>query len=133
MGGGNVTERIRFTYQNTLTNAFYQLPKFLFDDEFSSLNNNARVLYTLLYDRIKTCRENGWYDERGELYIYFKRKEMQSLLRLSEKTVTKIIKDLEISRLLEDKQQGYTKPNKIYLLTVDDGTKEKAQKALIIQ
>ncbi|MCL2188450.1 MAG: replication initiator protein A [Defluviitaleaceae bacterium] len=43
--------RQRYTRQNIVTSAFYQLPKFLFDAELANLSNDARVLYALLRNR----------------------------------------------------------------------------------
>lgn len=109
--------RVRYTRQNIISNSFYQLPKFLFDAEFNKLSNDARVLYALLRNRHEISIRNEWYDENGEVYLYFKREDMQSILHLSGKTVTKAMKDLKDFRLLEEVRQGISKPNKIYLLS----------------
>ena len=113
-----MSARIRYTRQNIITNTFYQLPKFLFDTEFAGLTNDARVLYALLRNRHEISIKNGWYDENDEVYLYFKREEMQAILGLSDKPVAKAMKDLMYHSLLEEKQQGFMKPNKIYLLAV---------------
>jgi len=59
-----MSDRQRYTRQNIITNAFYQLPKFLFDAEFHKLSNDARVLYALLRNRHEISIKNGWYDEK---------------------------------------------------------------------
>jgi len=113
-----MNNRVRYTRQNIISNTFYQLPKFLFDDEFSGLSNDARVLYALLRNRHEMSIKNGWYDEKDEVYIYFKREAMQSILGLSDKPITKAMKALKTLGLLEEVQQGLGKPNRIYLLAV---------------
>jgi len=112
-----MNNRTRYTRQNVVSNNFYQLPKFLFDAEFRNLSNDARVLYALLRNRHEISIKNEWYDENGEVYLYFKRDEMQSTLLLSDKTITKAMKDLKNNALVEEQRQGFAAPNKIYLLT----------------
>jgi len=108
--------RVRYTRFNIVTNSFYQLPKFLFNIEFSDLSNDARVLYALLRNRHEISVVNGWFDEKDEVYQYFKRKDMQAMLHLSDKTVTRAMQDLKDFGLLEEQRQGCNKPNRIYLL-----------------
>ena len=113
-----MNNRVRYTRQSIITNSFFQLPKFLFDAEFSSLSNDARVLYALLRNRHEISIKNGWYDEKDEVYLYFKREDMQTMLGLSERTVTKAVNDIKALGLLEEVRQGMGKPNRIYLLAV---------------
>jgi len=109
-------QRMRCTRQHIATSTFYQMPKFLFNAEFAKMSNDARVLYTIMRSRHELSMKNGWHDENGEVYIYFKREDMQAMLNLSEKTVTKIVKELKSFALMEEQRQGINKPNKIYLL-----------------
>jgi len=101
------------------------MPRFLLAGEFAgnSLTNNARVLYVLLHDRHRVSVKNGWYDDNGEVYIYFRREEMEAQLGISERTVSKVMQELKDLLLVEEKQQGLNKPNKIYLLSpiIGDG------------
>ncbi len=112
-----MNNRVRYTRQNIISNNFYQLPKFLFDAEFSNLSNDARVLYSLLRNRHEISIKNEWYDENGEVFLYFKREDMQTILGLSENTIAKAMKDLKAYSLIEEERQGFGKPNKIYLLS----------------
>jgi len=119
------SKRMRYTRQAIVTSAFLQMPRFLYTGEFAGnrISNNARNLYTLLLDRHKVSIKNGWHDESGEVYIYFKREEMEQQLGISERTVTKVMQELKDLLLVEEKKQGLNKPNKIYLLSpvIDDG------------
>jgi hypothetical protein len=92
------------------------MPQFLFTSEFSQMSNDARVLYTLMLDRHRASIRNNWFDENGEVFIYFKREKMQEQLNLSKNTIGKIVKELKSFELVDEKQQGLSKPNKIYLL-----------------
>ena len=91
------SNRIRYTRQTIVTNTFLQMPRFLMAGEFAGdkLSNNARMLYTLLFDRHRVSVKNGWFDENGEVYIYFKREEMGIQLGLSPNTVLKVMRELK--------------------------------------
>jgi hypothetical protein len=109
----------KYTLQSILTNTFYQMPRFLTAGKLAGdrLSNNARVLYTLLLDRHKISVKNGWHDKKGEVYIYFKREEMEKRLGLSERTIVKVIRELISHSLVMETQQGLNMPNQIYLLS----------------
>ena len=113
------SKRMRYTRQAIVTSAFLQMPRFLYNGEFAGnrISNNARNLYTLLLDRHKVSIKNSWHDESGEVYIYFKREEMEQQLGISERTVSKVMQELKDLSLVEEKKQGLNKPNKIYLLS----------------
>jgi len=115
----NTNGRVRTTRQSIISNTFYQMPRFLTAGEFAGnkMSNNARVLYTLLLDRHRLSIKNSWFDENGDVYVYFKREEMQTQLGLSERTVVKVMQELKDFSLTEEEQQGLGKPNKIYVLS----------------
>ena len=122
----NINNRMRYTRQTIVTNTFYQMPRFLTAGEFSgsNLSNNARLLYTLLLDRHRISVKNGWFDDNGEVYIYFKREEMENQIGLSKVTIIKVMQELKDFFLVEEKKQGLNKPNKIYLLSPVVGNNE---------
>jgi len=124
--GYAANKRMRYTRQSIVTNTFLQMPRFLFAGEFAGnrISSNARILYTLLLDRHRVSVKNGWYDENGEVYIYFKREEMEYQLGVSERTVSKVMQELKDLLLVEEKKQGLNKPNKIYLLSTIVGDDE---------
>lgn len=115
----NPINRTRFTRQSILEHTYMQFPRFLqaINLEGKKLTCEARVLYTLLFDRNRLSVMNGWFDENNEVYIYFKREEMEKELGISERTVKKVVQELINHCLLEEKKQGFNKPNKIYLLS----------------
>jgi uncharacterized protein with HEPN domain len=111
--------RIRHTIDEIKRNTFFQMPKFLFEDEFKSLSNDARVLYSLLRDRHDLSVKNGWVNADNEVYLNFSRDSMCDLLGLSKKTVIKAMDDLKKHRLVDEQRMGQGKPNRIYLLTIE--------------
>ena len=61
---------MRFTYMKDTEEQllYYQFPKFLLE---IPLSQNARIVYSLLYDRARISRKNQWVDEQGEYMVYF--------------------------------------------------------------
>ena len=115
----NANERIVTTRQVVITGSFHQMPRFLTSGEFTGnkLSNDARVLYTLMLDRYKLSLKNGWYDDNDDVYIYFKKEEMEFQLGLSKMTVLKVTRELKGHLLVKETKQGLNRPNKIYLLS----------------
>jgi len=111
------TSRVRYTAAEVQRNTFYQMPKFLFEDEFKSLSNDARMLYSLLRDRHELSFKNQWFNEDDEIYLIYSRASMCEKLNLSEKTITKAMNSLKNHKLIEEQRQGMGRPNLIYLLT----------------
>lgn len=113
------TGRVETTRQSIITSSFHQMPRFLTSGEFAGnkLSNDARVLYTLMLDRYKVSLKNGWFDNNDEIYIYFKKEEMENQLGLSKMTVLKVMRELKNHSLVRETKQGLNRPNKIYLLS----------------
>jgi len=111
-----MNNRIRYTLDEVQRNTFYQLPKFLFSDEFKGLSNDARVLYSLLRDRHDLSIKNHWVNNNNEVYLICSREAMQKMLGLTDKPVTRAMNDLKKHRLVDEERRGQGKPNFIYLL-----------------
>lgn len=95
---------------------YFQLPRWLFKEPYKKLSNNAKIMYALLYNRLGLSLESKWYDRNGQVFMYFTTAEFCEELGCSEKTVTKIKKELVTSGLLREERQGLTKPNRLYIL-----------------
>ena len=95
---------------------YFQLPKWLFKEPYKKLSNNAKIMYALLYNRLNLSLESEWYDRNGQVFIYFTTSQFCEELGCSEKTVTKIKKELVTAGLLKEERQGLTKPNRLYIL-----------------
>lgn len=94
---------------------FYMIPKELFVNErYTSLSPAAILLYGILLDRLTLSIKNNWIDKNGNVYLIFTRKEIQKLLHISDKTCTKVFKELVDAKLLYEKSQGRTKPKLLY-------------------
>lgn len=96
--------------------SFYRIPKALFQDErFDPLCTDAKLLYGLLLDRMSLSSKSGWMDESGRVYIIFTIEQIMEALRCSDRTATKLLKQLETAGLIERKRQGLGKPNLIFV------------------
>ena len=52
--------------------SFYRIPRMLIKDaHFSSLSNDAKILYGLMLDRMSLSVRNGWQDDDDRTYIIY--------------------------------------------------------------
>lgn len=96
---------------------FYQIPMELFFNKNykEKLNSDSKILYGFLLNRLTLSAKSNWIDEDNNIYLIFTRKEVEKLLNLSDKTVTKAFKQLKECKLIYEKKQGANKPNLIYV------------------
>lgn len=112
--------------------AFYSIPQVLFTDEkFKKLSCEAKVLYGLLLDKAGLSVKNGWTDEDGKVYVYFKREDVCEMLGCKRDKASKILAELDEDTgigLIKRVAQGQGKPARIYvrhfLRTIDENDNE---------
>lgn len=102
----NETERFKFV----------RVPKVLFEARYKNLSTDAKILYSLLFERMELSRKNGWHDDDGSVYIYFTLEEVCEVLGCGHDKATKLFCELESYALLRRKKQGFGKPAKLYVL-----------------
>lgn len=108
-------ENLLFNATELLQYKYITVPKELFiNPRYSTLSSNSKLLYGFILDRFSLSLKNNWKDENGKAYLIFTRKDIQKLLNLSDKTVTKAFKELSNCKLIYEKKQGRNKPNLIY-------------------
>lgn len=112
------TKNKRYTLDCVYNTRFYQMPKFLFENECCELSNDARVLYALLRDRHDLSMMNNWINDKNEVYMIYTRNNLQEIMGLSAKTVKKAFDHLKSIGLLEEERMGFNRPNRIYLTNV---------------
>ena len=110
-------EFIPYKANECFEHLYYQIPMELFFNKNykEKLNSDSKILYGFLLNRLTLSIKNNWLDEEGNVFLIFTRKEVQELLGLSDKTVTKAFKQLKECKLIYEKKQGSTKPNLIYV------------------
>lgn len=117
----NTVNKLEFYYENEAEQfVFYRVPKILFKDKrFSKISSDAKLLYSLLLDRMSLSRKNGWVDEEKRVYIYFSVEEIMEVFRIASQKATKIIAELDDVRgcgLIHRKKSGQGKPARIYVM-----------------
>lgn len=105
---------------------FYKLPKALFlCANLQKLSIEAKILYALMLDRTCLSIKNKWVDDLGRVFIYFTIEDSCEILGKSYSRVSKVMVELEKSKLITRKRQGQGKPSKIYVKNNDLDVSEK--------
>lgn len=104
-----------YIHQKPPANSFTQLPNFLFETpSFSSLSNEAKILYAMILRRTDLSRRNEWADDYGKIYLYYPINEVCELLHCGRQKAVDILRELQYADLIAIKKQGCGKPNRIY-------------------
>jgi hypothetical protein len=108
---------LRYFYETNIDKyIYYRIPKPLFTSiRYVDMSPMAKILYGIFLDRNSLSRVNGWVDEQGRVFFYFKHTEAAEMLNVTEKTVRKLMKELVEYELLEVVRQGCNLPNILYL------------------
>jgi len=99
--------------------SFYRIPKALFTDEiFKGLSCEAKVLYSLMLDRMGLSRKNNWVDENNRVFIFFTLEDVMEAMCCGKEKGVKLFAELDDEKgigLIERKKQGMGRPAKIYV------------------
>ena len=96
---------------------YLMYPRFLLELE---INDTAKMVYLLLYDRARLSMQNGWLDEDGRVYVYCTEEHLSEDLRRTEATIRTALNTLEHHGLILRKRQGAGRPNRIYVRIAKD-------------
>ena len=108
--------------------SFYRIPKILFtDNRYSAVSLEAKVLYSLLLDRMSLSAKNGWVDD-NKVFIYFTLEDVQAHLCCGHNKAVALLSELDKLGLIERKKQGQGKPTKIYVKTFAGEEAKASQK-----
>ena len=95
--------------------SFMMFPKELLKDKFAELSLDAKILYTVLLDRVSLSIKNQLVDVNGNVYVISKQSEIQELLGCAKQKVQKMFKELENFNLIDRKKQGSNLPDLIFV------------------
>ncbi len=99
--------------------SFFRIPRHLVTGmEFKQLSTDAKLLYGLLLDRMGLSSRNGWYDEKGRVYIFYPLEEIEFSLNCSHSKAVRLFAELDKENgigLIERTRQGLGKPSRIYV------------------
>lgn len=98
---------------------FYRVPKVLFSDErYREVSAEAKILYGLMLDRMGLSLKNGWFDDKGHVYIYFTLEDSLKFLNCGHGKAVRLFAELDAKGgvgLIERKKQGQGRPTKIFV------------------
>ena len=97
--------------------SFLRVPKILLqNDTFKGISAEAKLLYSILFDRTELSNRNGWRDDQDRVYIIFTIAEIAESMNCGNKKAIQLLDELEHKAgLIERKRQGLGKPNLIYV------------------
>lgn len=106
-----------------LFESFIQFPRELVNrEEYKVLSPNAMLLYSILTDRlglsfkqIESNKKIQFYDAKGDMYVIFKREEIQEKLHIGRSALDTAVLQLKECNLIKETKQGKNMPNIIYL------------------
>ena len=91
------------------------------------ISGDAKILYSLIYNRLRLSIKNGWQDEDGIPYCNYRREEMAEDAGIHVRKVDRCMLELKDAGLVQTVQEYGQKPRKIYLFEIveDEKTPEK--------
>ena len=96
-------------------NAFYQMPQWLYEPPCNVLSDKAKQIYMFLFDRRTLSIQNKWFDEKGDVFVYYTNEQLMEKLNCSKPTIISAKKELADIGLLREFRQGVNKPNRLYI------------------
>ena len=114
--------------------SFIRIPRVLLKDPaFANLSVYAKMLYSVLLDRMSLSSKNGWFDEENRVYIVYPITEAQEDLGIGKKKAMEVISELVEFGLLEKKRRGQGLPSLLYVKSfmtgIDNSRQEEAEPA----
>ena len=95
---------------------FIRIPRVMItENTFSDLSLQAKILYSILLDRMTLSRKNSWFDEKNRVFIIYPISDIQSDLGFSRKKAMEYLTELEAFGLVEKKKRGFGLPSIIYV------------------
>lgn len=102
---------------------FFKMPKaFITDEKFKNLSNDAKLLYTLMLDRMSLSMKNNWVDKDGKIYISYKIDNIMKDLNCKKDKAILVLSELDDKfgvGLIHKVRMGFGLPNRIYLKKID--------------
>ena len=87
--------------------SFYRIPKALLTaPRYQSVSIEAKVLYSLLLERIGLSVKNGWIDNERRVCIHFTQADAMETMDCGYNKAVYLFTDLELTGLIEQQHQG---------------------------
>lgn len=110
-----------YKLNDMLNENFIRLPMAIIaNPKYRGLSSDAKILYSLLRNRLQLSQHNNWVNEKGEVYLIYTREQAADTLGISYKTVIKTFKELIEIGLLFEERRGKSLANHIYLSKAEE-------------
>lgn len=91
----------------------------LAEPKYRDMSLEAKMIYSLLLNRLTLSQKNGWINDKGEVYLIYTREEAAETLNLSYKKTIAAFKELLSKDLLLEQRQGRGYPNLLFILKIE--------------
>lgn len=99
----------------------------LADKKYREMSIEAKVIYSLLLNRLSLSQKNNWVNENNEVYIIYTREEAANMLNISYKKAISGFKELISNHLIIEQRRGHGFPNLIYLIKAETSDEDAEQ------
>lgn len=99
----------------------------LADKKYREMSIEAKVIYSLLLNRLSLSQKNNWVNENNEVYIIYTREEAANMLNISYKKAISGFKELISNHLIIEQRRGRGFPNLIYLIKAETSDEDAEQ------
>lgn len=105
-----------YKINDVLNESFIRLPlAIIANPKYRGLSSDAKILYSLLCNRLRLSQLNNWVNDNGEVYLIYTREQAAKVLGISYKTAIKTFKELIGIGLLFEERRGKSLANHLYL------------------
>lgn len=109
--------------------SFVKFPRILLQAPYNKLSSDAKLLYTLLIDRLGYSEKTGLADESGQEYVIYTIAQICESISCKRDKAMRNLKALEAIGLISRRKLGRNRPDRIYVHTdILDLTPAKAPK-----
>lgn len=92
---------------------YLPLARFLLNTDLSM---TAKIVYTLLLDRMTLSQKNGWADEDGHSYIIYPIERIAEDIGRGASSIKTALAELSAMGLIHRRRISFSAPNRIYVL-----------------
>ena len=85
----------------------------------ADLSMTAKIVYSLLLDRMTLSQKNGWADEYGHSYIIYPVERIAEDIDRGQTSVKSALTELSTKGLIERRRTSFSAPNRIYVMLPD--------------
>ncbi|MDR3277597.1 MAG: replication initiator protein A [Oscillospiraceae bacterium] len=99
---------------------FFRLPKALFaNPRYRAMSSDAKLTYALLFERLSLSMQNGWSNDKVEVFLIYTREDIAEELGVTYKKAMAAFRELIANGLIFEIRCGRGMANKIFITKPD--------------